>query len=292
MFKYALTFAMAGALAMSGASKPASVSGSWQVDARHSDAKITTDGTTDFGKTKIDMVLGFGRVNGEVKLVDGDAANSHVDLHIYPATSMQPIIAEDGQFKTHWLMDPANQTLVCFHSKQVTITADGKLQATGELKLARVDRNVQADPTEAYSGPVYGPPMVHTVSRQATFIFDLPAADGKGQSGELRMTGSTETNREMFPQLLRAVVNTYWPPLVQDANCQAPTNVGREDYRGGMCSGTVLQAPALPQGPYSGAREDYPGPSDYNAVVGNELSIVLHVRLQPAGSAGAVASGD
>src|ERR1700692_3743650 len=99
---------------------------------------------------------------------------------------MQPVIPQDGQFNTQCLANPANQTLLCFHSKQVTRTADGKLQATGELKLARVDRNVQADPTEAYSGPVYGPPMVHTVSRQATFVFDLPAVNAKEQqSGEL-----------------------------------------------------------------------------------------------------------
>ncbi len=292
MFRYIATFAMAGALALTGLSKPSSTTGSWQVDARHSDAKITTDGTTDFGKTKIDVVLGFGRVNGEVKLVDGDPANSHVDLHIYPATSMNPVIAEDGQFKTKWLANPANQTLVCFHSKQVTRTPDGKVQATGELKLARVDRNVQADPSEAYSGPVYGPPMVHTVSKEATFIFDLPSETKAQQSGALKMSGSTAMTREMFPQLLRAVVNTYWPPLVQDANCQAASNPGAEDYRGGMCNGTVLQAPALPQGPYSGAREDYPGPGDYNAVSGNELGIVIHMHLLPASSAGAVATGD
>ncbi len=292
MFKYAFTLAMAGALAMTAPSKPAPVSGSWQVDARHSDAKITTDGTTDFGKTKMDVVLGFGRVNGQVKLIDGDAANSRVDLHIYPATSMQPIISEEGQFKTHWLMDPANQTLVCFHSKQVTRTADGKLQAIGELKLARVDRNVQVDPNEAYSGPVYGPPMVHTVTREATFIFDLPGDDKARASAGLHMMGSTAMTREMFPQLLRAVVNTYWPPLVQDANCQAPTNAGAEDYRGGMCTGTVLEAPALPQGPYAGGREDYSGPSDYNAVVGNQLGIVIHMRLLPASASGAVATGD
>ena len=291
MFRYAATLAMAGALAMSGLSKPSSTSGSWRVDARHSDAKITTDGTTDFGKSKIDVVLGFGRVNGEVKLVDGDPTNSHVDLHIYPATSMDPVIAEDGQFKTKWLANPANQTLLCFHSKQVVKTPDGKLQATGELKLARVDRNVQAEPSEAYSGPVYGDPIVHTVSKQATFIFDLPR-DSKTQPGSLVMGGSTQMTREMFPQMLRAVVNTYWPPLVQDANCQPAANPGGEDYRGGMCSGKVLQPPALPQGPYSGAREDYPGPGDYNAVSGSELSVVLHMRLQPATSSTGVATGN
>ncbi len=291
MFRSFITFAMAGALALTAPSKPASVSGSWQVDARHSDAKITTDGTTDFGKQKIDMVLGFGRINGQVNIDDADPTKSRVDLHIYPATAMQPVIAEDGQFKTKWLMDPANQTLVCFHSKQVTKTADGKLQATGELKLVRVDRNVQLDPNEAYSGPVYGPPIVHTVSRAASFVFELPSDKGQ-QGGARKMSGSTTMTREMFPQLLKAVVNTYWPPLVQDANCQPASNPGAEDYRGGMCSGKVLQAPALPQGPYSGAREDYPGPSDYNAVSGNELGVVVHMRLLPTGTAGAVATGD
>ncbi|MFZ0705996.1 MAG: YceI family protein [Candidatus Korobacteraceae bacterium] len=291
MIKYAVTFAMAGALAMFAPSKPASVAGSWQVDAHHSDAKITTDGTTDFGKQKIDIVLGFGRVNGVVKVDEADLSKSDVHLHIYPATSMQPVLGEDGQFKTKWLMDPANQTLVCFHSKQVTKTADGRLQATGELRLVRVDRNVQVDPSEAYSGPVYGPPILHTVSRQATFAFDLPG-DSKTQSGALVMAGSTAMTNEMFPQLVKAVVNTYWPPLVQDANCVAPTNGGSEDYRGGMCTGKVLQAPALPLGPYSGAREDYPGPGDYNAVSGTHLSIVVHVHLLPAGSAGSVATGD
>jgi len=291
MIKYAVTLAMAGALAMFAPSKPASVAGSWQVDARHSDAKITTDGTTDFGKQKIDIVLGFGRVNGEVNVNDADSTKSHVDLHIYPATSMQPVIAENGQFKTKWLMDPANQTLMCFHSKQVTKTADGKLQATGELKLVRVDRNVQLDPNEAYSGPVYGPPIVHMVSRQATFAFDLPK-DSKTQSGALVMVGSTQMTPEMFPQLVKAAVNTYWPPLVQDANCKPADNAGSEDYRGGMCSGKVLQAPALPQGPYSGGREDYPGPGDYNAVTGSKLSIMVHMHLLQAGSAGAAATGD
>ena len=276
---------------MTAPSKPASVSGSWQVDAHHSDAKITTDGTTDFGKQKMDVVLGFGRVNGEVNIDDADATKTHVDLHIYPATSMQPVIAEDGQFKTKWLMDPANQTLLCFHSKQVARTSDGKLQATGELKLVRVDRNVQLDPNEAYAGPVYGPPIVHSVSRQATFVFDAPSDKGQ-RAGALKVLGSTALTREMFPQLVKAVVNTYWPPLVEDAKCQAPTNAGSEDYRGGMCSGTVLQPPAMPQGPYAGGREDYPGPGDYNAVSGNELGIALHIRLLPAAAAGAVATGN
>lgn len=291
MLRYAITFAMAGALALTAPSTPTSTAGSWKVDAGHSDAKLTTDGTTDFGKKKVDnMVLGFARVNGEVKL-DDDPSKSRVDLHIYPANAMAPTIGEDGKLASSWLANLANHTLMCFHSKQVVKTADGKLQVTGELKLTRVDRNVQLEPNEAYSGPVYGPPMVHTVSRQATFVFDLTPADAKGAQSAAMMAGSTAMTREQFPQLLKAVVNTYWPPLVQDENCQTPANVG-EDYRGAMCTGTVLHSPALPEGPYTAAREDFAAQPDYNSVSGNELTILLHMHLVPAGSAGAVAKGE
>jgi len=106
------------------------------------------------------------------------------------------------------------------------------------------------------------------------------------------MTGTTQMTREMFPQLAKAAVNTYWPPLVQDANCQPAANPGGEDYRGGMCNGKVLQPPPLPQGPYSGAREDYPGPGDYNAVSGNDLNVALHIHLLPAGPAAGIATGN
>jgi polyisoprenoid-binding protein YceI len=286
MLKYALALALAGAFAITAPGKPAATAGAWQVDLRHSDAKLTTDGTTDFGKKKIDVVLGFGRVNGQVKLDDANPAQSSIHLHIYPATAMSETIEEDGKFKTQWLANPANQTLLCFRSKQISRTADGKLQASGELKLTRVDRNVQADPTEAYQGPVYGPPMTHTVSRSVTFVFDFTPGNTTGQMG-----GSTSMTREMFPQLLKAVVNTYWPPVVQDAKCEAPP-AASEDYRGGMCTGTVLQPPALPQSPYSGAREDAPGPSDYNMVSGNNLTIVLHLRLNPSASGQGTATGD
>ena len=292
MLKYAAVLGLAGLFAIGSASKPVSTTGSWEVDKRHSDAKLTTDGTTDFGKSKIDVVLGFGRVTGTVKLDAADPNNSHIDLHIFPATSMSETIGEDGDAKTQWLANPANHTMLCFHSKQVTRTADGKLQATGELKLTRVDRNVDATPSEAYAGPVYGDPIVHVVSKQATFVFDVASGDVKGQTAAgPQVSGSTSLTREMFPQLLKAVVSTYWPPLVQDAKCEAPPSAG-EDYRGAMCTGTVLQPPALPQGPYAGGREDYPGPGDYNRVTGNQLSILLHLHLTAPGAKGGAATGE
>ncbi|MFY9909846.1 MAG: hypothetical protein WAK56_08395, partial [Candidatus Sulfotelmatobacter sp.] len=55
-------------LGLGGSTNPVSTSGSWRVDARDSNAKLITDATTDYGKTKINVTLGYARVNGAVRL--------------------------------------------------------------------------------------------------------------------------------------------------------------------------------------------------------------------------------
>jgi hypothetical protein len=49
--------------------------------------------------------------------------------------------------------------------------------------------------------------------------------------------------------------------------------------------------PELPQAPIS-AGEDYPGPQGFNAVVGERLSILVHMRLKPSGSGPRAAAGN
>lgn len=284
MSKPIAAFAVAVVIALGilarGVKPPASLAGSWLVDARHSDAQLITDGTTDYGKTKIDVTLGFARVKGAVNIDDVNPTESRVDLHIYPATSMAEPIEEDGKFKSRWMANRANQTMLCFHSKNVTRTSDGRLQTTGDLILVRVDRNVEIPaPSEAYSGPVYGPPTTNRVTHQATLVFDLPA-DGKGQKGGgTEASASTRVFREEFPQLLKAVLSTYWPPLVQDEKCQVPGP--SEAYSGAKCTGTFLQGPSLPEDPGTHIGEDYPGQQNFNAQVGKRLDLVLHMHLTP-----------
>ena len=297
MSKLKAVFAVAGlfilgvvALGVSG--KTSSMAGSWQVDTRHSAVQLITDGTTDFGKTKLDFTLGFGRLNGAVKIDDADPTKSSIVFRFYPATGMAPAIAENGKFLNQWAMDVANHTLVCFHSKTVQRNADGRLQATGDLTLTRVDRNVDIEPTEAYSGPTYGPPIIHRVSREATFVFDFPAPDASGQKdGEILASASTKLYRENFPQLVKAVVDTTWPPVVQDEKCQNPAG-GTEDYRGFKCTGTFMEASGLPSPPIPEVSEDYSGPpSNFNAIAGNHLSVILRMRLIAKTSGGEQAMG-
>lgn len=284
MSKHMAAFAVAVAVAFGilalGAKAPTSLAGSWVVDNRHSDAQLITDGTTDYGKTKIDITLGFGRVMGAVRIDDANLAKSSIDLHIYPATSMTEAIEEDGKFKSRWMSNRANHTMLCFHSKNVVRESDGRLKTTGDLILVRVDRNVEVPaPSEAYSGPVYGPPIINRATRQATLVFDLPADAGGQKDGEIEASALTKVFREDFPQLLKAVLNTYWPPLVQDENCRVPA--ASEAYSGAKCTGTFLRGPSLPEDPGTHIGEDYPGPSNFNAQVGERLNLVIHMRLTP-----------
>ncbi len=290
MFRFMTLFALAGIFALSGVpSKPTSTDGLWQVDARHSDAQLITDGTTDYGKTKMNIALGVARVNGKITLDEADLTKTKVDFRIYPATSMAAPIDEDGKFLNHWLENLSNNTLVCFHSKEVTKRADGRLQVAGNLVLTRVDRNIDATPSEAYAGPVYGPPMLHRVSREATFVFDIPASVGNGDQ-QILASGSTNMAREDFPQLVRTVVSTYWPPVVQDEKCQTPANVG-EDYHGSECSGTFLETAAMPEAPHAASGEDVGIQQNFNAVVGNHLTILVHLRLMAKNSGELAAAG-
>lgn len=294
MFKHTTLFALAGLFTLGVAGAPVSTDGTWQVDARHSDAQLITDGTTDYGKTKIDVALGVARVRGKLTLNNSDPTKSSVDFSIYPATSMQPVIDEDGKFLSRWLANLSNHTLVCFHSKAITRRPDGRLQATGTLVLTRVDRNVEATPSEGYAGPVYGPPMLHRVTHEETFIFDAPAGAASSQkntsSGEIVLSGSTSMFREDFPQLVRAVVSTYWPPVVQDENCQAPAGAG-EGYHGAQCTGTFVKTPSLPEAPQASNAEDVGAGQNFNEVVGNHLTILVHLRLTPKSSGEASAVG-
>ncbi len=286
MSKYKTVAAVVAILALgaivvsvSGKTTPATVNGMWNVDAKYSSAQLITDGTTDFGKQKINFTLGFARVNGTLTYNDADLASSKLDLHMYPANSDAPILAEDGKLKAQWLANVANHTLICFHSKKIVRGPDGKLQATGDLVITRVDRNVDIEPNEAYSGPVYGPPMVHRVVRDATFVIDLSSPNGA--KGGLQAMGSTMMSRENFPELVRAAISTNWPPVVMgDEKCTDPAG-GTEDYRGFRCTGTFMESTGLPPAP-TRLGEDYPGPSDYNAVVGNELTIRINLHMTPS----------
>ena len=287
MIKYVALIATVGILALVAPGKPVAPSGNWDVDTRHSDVQLSTDGTTSFGKAKTNFTIGFARVGGAVKL-EGEGANSSIHIDFYPSNSTAPVIDHDGKVNSDWFSNRANNMMICFHSESVQQTSDGRLKAVGTMGMIRVDRNVELTPSESYAGPVYGSPILNHVQRPASFVFDPPAADGSSQkAGVVSFSGSTSMAREDFPSLVRAVITTQWPTLVMDKNCKS-TGAG-EAYAGSQCTGTFL-APSFPVGPNAIFGEDYPGPQGFNTIAGDHLAITVHLRLTPAGS-GAIASG-
>ena len=175
----------------------------------------------------------------------------------------------------------SRSTLVCFRSKRVFRTPGGKWQATGNLTLIRVDRNVETTaPSEGLSEAHVDPPqLIHRTSHEVTFIFDVPAAAGNEQKGGIQVSGSTTVSREDFPQMVSTAISTYWPPLIQDENCELP--IASELNGGSQCTRTFLKTPGLPE---AANGKDLHGPQNFNALVGDHLTILVHMCLMLKGS--------
>lgn len=278
MLKYISIAAAAAILAFTVHGKSLAPSGSFRLDTHNSWAQLATDGTTQFGRQKTTFTIGAGRMAGQVTLDAANPALSTFDFVVYPATSMISPIDEEGKFRSEWAANLANQTLVCFHSKGVYPTEDGHLRTTGILRVTRVDRNVDADPSGAYSGPTYGPPIIHRTQQPATFVFAAPTSVGKDQAMVLETSGTTKVFREDFPQLVKTVISTYWPPVIQDEHCEVPDP--GEAFSGTRCTGTMIKIPDFPA---SGANptEDYPGPPNFNVITGQHVIIAVNLRLVP-----------
>jgi hypothetical protein len=170
--------------------------------------------------------------------------------------------------------------------------------------LTRVERTIDATPSEAYAGPVYRDPVVHTTTRKITFLFPSlsaalvsePLTSGTLQKdGMLDVSGSARIGHEDFPELLDAIQDTNWPSVVQNEHCQAAYSGGGEGYSGQVCTGTLIVATQADncQATYSGGGEGYGGPICTPAA-GNQMTIVLDLKLLSTGSEPSVGmlSGD
>lgn len=170
-------------------------------------------------------------------------------------------------------MAAENSTLT-FKSKHASLLHDNLWQVTGDLTISRVERSVQANPGEDYSGPVYGEPEVHAVTREATFVLamlDDPALDSHAE-----ILGSAAIGRENFPELLAGISEDNWPTLAANSDCQMPGNIG-EDYAGALCRGKLIET-RNNGGTYQSIGEDYAGVESATPHI-NQLRIVLRLSL-------------
>jgi polyisoprenoid-binding protein YceI len=258
--------------------------GTWSLDSTTSTARLFQGSAADPDSVN----TGVARVTGKVKLYTNDLGNSVFDLSIYPADEQWGhALSPEGTLPAGYVPDATDHTLLTFQSKSILRMGDGKLEVIGELTLTRVERSVTLTPNEAYAGPVYGDPVIHTETREIRFLFpNLRAALSSGpftrvglqKKDALDLSGSTRVGHEDFPHLLSAIQDTNWPAVVKNERCQMPSTVG-EDYHGATCTGTLVAAtrhdncrmPAT-------VGDDYSGPI-CTPPSGNQTTIVLDLKM-------------
>ena len=177
---------------------PAHAQETWRLDPQLSIARLSV------GSGSNALEIGLARVSGDVVFDSNDPTDPSVNLIITPDN-------ETG----------AGYPKISFTSKRSVMTSDGKLTVTGDRSVTRIERSVTAEPNEAYAGPEYGDPVVHTETSQIALTFDDPR-EFFAHHAMVPFSGTTSATREDFPQLLDALTLGDWPTvLVNDEKCEA-----------------------------------------------------------------------
>ncbi|MGA9565998.1 MAG: hypothetical protein WBS19_10790 [Candidatus Korobacteraceae bacterium] len=208
----ALTLALFLAFTFCFASTPAVAQNpAWQVDSQYSFARVS------LGSGEQSQQIDIAPVSGKVVFDSNDPSDPVVDINFKPGIGLA-----------------AQYSNISFKSKRTEITRDGKAAVVGDLSITSVQPSATWNPGEAYSGPEYGEPVVHTESREVTLVFpstNLPAAE----NGEIRLAASSTIGREDFPQLLAELQSDKTLRVASVENCTIPSTAG-EDYSGLICT--------------------------------------------------------
>jgi polyisoprenoid-binding protein YceI len=278
--------AVAGALAAGFVAPAFAQSTNWKLNADHSTGRLSLSSTADPTAT---LDAGIARVKGSATLDANSPANSSLNFTIYPTDQDPSAINQDGSLNAAAFSNVPRSTIISFRSKEVKQTGDGNLAVTGDLTFTHFERPVAITPDEAYAGPVYGEPEVHSSTHEVTFVFENAAAAAKAdRSRNLKLVASVGIKTEDFPGLLEAITGVNWPVVVSDENCQVPSTVG-EDYQGASCTGTPVLVSSRPPASLT-VGEDYPGADPAALQVRDTVKIALNLELTRDSSATATAT--
>lgn len=214
----------------------------WRINPEHSTARLFLASS----RNPDDAVnVGFARANGLVGRNTDDSAVPDFDFKIYPADKTASMERFKHEQKNGEPGNEPDYTVISFKSTRVVLVDKETFRVTGKLTLTYVQRLVTYDPGEAYSGPVYGPAITHSLRREAVFEFHQvdPSEAHSAKQGNAEWSAVSTISGDNFPELLDAVSATDWPIFVADEHCVMPSTIG-EDFSGPTCTGeTVEPAP-------------------------------------------------
>jgi polyisoprenoid-binding protein YceI len=211
----------------------------WRIDPEHSTARLYLASSKS---PQLNVNVGVGRISGVVDRIADDPGKSVFDFTIYPADETAAPTPSNDKRSYQNLPVAAAHTVIAFKSKRVVPMGGGTFRVTGELMLTYVERTATYDPTEAYAGPVYGPPVMHSEKQEAVFEFQRVGVSvvraRKRNTAEL--SGSSVVSVEDSPELLTAVSAMDWPTYVEDEQCTWPLAAG-EDFSGPVCTAKTVE---------------------------------------------------
>jgi len=211
----------------------------WRIDPEHSTARLFLASSKN---PSVNVNVGVARMSGIVGDIGGDPSESVFDFAIYPADETAAPTPSNGKRSEQNAPLSAAHTVMTFKSKRVVPIGGGAFRVTGELTLTYIERSTTNDPTKAYAGPVYGPPVVHSEKKEAVFEFERmgDSAVRARKRGTTELSGSSVVGAKDFSELFTAVSAMDWPAFVEDEQCAWPSAVG-EDFSGPVCTGETVE---------------------------------------------------
>jgi len=129
----------------------AAQAGTWQIDPMHSTAQFSVR------HLGISTVRGaFTKVSGSAKYDPADPAKTTLDASIEATSVDTRVEMRDNDLRSPNFLEVQKYPNITFHSKQVKVAGDGKLQITGDLTIHGVTKEVVLDvdgPSAAMKDP-------------------------------------------------------------------------------------------------------------------------------------------
>jgi polyisoprenoid-binding protein YceI len=210
----------------------------WRIDPEHSTARLFLASSKS---PQVNVNVGVARMSGIVGDIGGDPSESVFDFTIYPADETAPTSSNGKGSEQNAPLAEAH-TVITFKSEHVVPIGGGAFRVTGELAVTYIERSATYDPTAAYAGPVYGPPVVHSETKEVVFEFERMGVSAARvpERGTAELSGSTVVGAHDYPELFTAVSAMDWPAFVEDEQCTWPSTVGRY-FLGPVCTGETVE---------------------------------------------------
>jgi polyisoprenoid-binding protein YceI len=253
---------------------------SQRIDSGHSTASLTVYSASSGNSWNV----GIAKVSGMLHWDAKEVTNSVFDFSIYPARQGTRLLNPDGNIRSYTSANLSRYTVMTFRSGHTEVDASGKLQVHGVLAVTHVEREANITWSNAYKGPDYGEPVLHSTAGEVVFTIENSSSAVRLSPAKAKISGFATLDRKDFPGLRIAMVDAIWPIVVEDENCEMPApKPSLRDYQGAICTGDPIEVTPISQSPQRFGI-DYPGPDEVTAPAADRATIVLRLKLFKADS--------